>query len=172
MSRHSVLGTFIKKYWQDRVDELDRKIETALTGVPSEFDDNRSVGKKTKYSLGTCAKIFDGGNTYVLVVTTEKNSNGQSILLKKDYPKVIGELFTYLELIRPARTIYLPMFGTGRGKMKRSLQRILSFLIDTLDFKHSNLSFPYGINIIIKKVYEKDVNLNDLTNHFDEALKD
>lgn len=167
----SVMGTFINKYWNDRVSELDGKICKALDGIPSEKNAGRLLGKKYKYKFGTCANIKDGGNDYVLVVTTEKNDDGQSILSKKDYPVVIGELFNHLATIRPNRKIYMPLFGAGRGKMKRSLQRILSFLLDTIDFKHSELSLPSGVNIIIKKKYENKINLNSIESHFKDALK-
>lgn len=168
----SVMGTFINKYWKDRVGELDDKIGRALNGIPYEEEVGRQPGKRYKYKLGTCANIMDGGNDYVLVVTTKKNDAGQSILSKKDYPIVIEGLFKHLDSIRQKRKIYMPLFGTGRGKMKRSLERILTFLLDTIDFKHSDFSFPSGVNIIIKKAYENEVNLNNIANHFEKALKD
>ena len=172
VSRDSVLGTFITKIWQNRVDELDRKIESGLPKVGGVENPSRSAGKKVKYDLGTCVKLLDGGKIYVLVVTTEKNEDNQTVLSKKDYPIVIGELFNYLKTISKTHIIYMPLFGAGRGRMTRSRQRILSFLIDTLDFKYSDLSFPKGVNIIIKDGYKDDINLNIIENHFDKALKD
>lgn len=168
----SVMGTFINKYWNDRVSELDDKICKALDGKPYEENAVRQLGKKNKYKLGTCADVKDGGNDYVLIVTTKKNDDGKSILYKKDYPIVIEGLFKHLASIRQNRKIYMPLFGAGRGKMKRSLQRILSFLLDTIDFKHSELSLPDGMSIIIKKKYEDTINLNSIESHFINALKD
>lgn len=172
VSSDSILGTFITKCWLDRVDELDRKIDDALSYVAGVPDNGRKVGKKTKYNLGTCADIRDGENTYVLVVTIEKNSKGKSILSKKDYPVVIGSLFEHLATIKPQREIFMPVFGAGRGRMRRSLQRILSFLLDTIDFKYSDLTFPCGVNIIVKEAYKNEVNLNEIEHHFEKALKD
>ena len=172
VSRDSVLGTFISKSWQDRVDELDTKIEKELNGIPGTLDKNRKVGKNIKYDLGTCIKILDGGNVYVLVVTTEKKDKTQSILSKKDYPLVIGKLFEYLDSMSKNHIIYMPLLGAGRGRMTRPRQRIISFLIDTIDFKYSDRSFPLGVNVIIKNKYEREVNLNTIENHFEHALKD
>lgn len=172
VKRDSVMGNFISQFWQDRLNELNGKIEEGLKDEQGEENPNRKDGKKIKYPLGTCAKIFDGGNIYVLVVTTEKDSNDRSILSKKDYPTVIGSLFKFLDSLGKDKKIHMPLFGTGRGRLGRSRQRILSFLIDTLDFKYADLSFPLGVNIIIKDSYKGSINLNAIASHFKVALKD
>lgn len=66
------------------------------------------------------------------------------------------------------KPIYMPLIDTGLSRLGRSPQRILNFLVDAIDFKYSELTFPHGFNIEIYDI--NTVNLNDLETYVENGL--
>lgn len=170
ISKYSIHGLFINRYWTDRVEKLDSEISMALKGINYETVKRRS-GKPNKYPIGTCIDIRDGANTYVLFALTHFDKDNHAFLDRKEYPFAVDRLFEHSQYIAVNQPVYMPLFGSGLSRLRRSPQRILSFLIDAIDFKHSHMSFPHGVNIVIKSIKSTGVNLNSIENHFEKELR-
>ena len=171
ISPTSVHGLFINKIFKDRVNELDILIDTKLSGIqPTGECSVITLGKNIKYELGTCINIEENGNVYVLVALTHFDNYNHAYLEKKDYPIVIDKLMDNLQKIsmHPEKAIYMPLMGTGLSRLKRSPQRVLNFLIDAIDFKYSDKTFPNGIHIEIYNINQ--VNLIQLEELFKNDL--
>lgn len=155
-------GLFINKFFGDRIEELNEKITNALTKDGFETHPRRKEYCPTKrYPLGTCVDIRDGENLYVLFALTHFDENDKANVSRIEYTQVVNKLMEHLSQIVQERPVFMPLFGTGLSRMKRTPQRILLHLVDTLDFDDS-FSVPGGVNILIKSLSDIDVNLTTL----------
>lgn len=166
----SVHGQFITSLFFDRLEELDSKIENSLNaqGVKGSVVNSRTKGKNTKYPLGTCADVMDGGNRYICVVTTEFDENNIARLSKEDLSRVVLGLFTHLEIIAGCDTVSMPIIGAGNARLNRSAERILHYLIDYFDFSLSEKRILGGVHILIPTL--KEINLNRLESIFSKSV--
>lgn len=166
----SVHGKFISKYFEGRIDELDNKIQQSLDKqgiVGQEFPDSliSPNAKRKKYELGTCVEILDGGNCYIWVVATEYVDKNYVSLNRKDYSKVIHDLFSFLEPRVEDKGVYMPLIGAGNARLNCSPERILHYLIDYFGFSLFDRKIIGGVNIIIPSI--QNVNLNRIEDIFE-----
>ncbi len=167
----SVHGQFIQRYFneRERIKELDGKIQSSLEkqgiiGKDIEESQFRKNAKRKKYELGTCVEISDGENKYIWVVATEYDDKNCVKLNRKDYSKVMNELFSFLETHVGDRSIYMPLIGAGNARLNCNPERILHYLIDYFDFSLSEKKLLGGVNIVIPSL--KGINLNRISEIF------
>ena len=173
--KSSVFYQFVHTYWEgeNRRRELDGKIQAALSKVNEKLIGKvaSQEGYDNEYPLGTCIMIEDGGKKYVLVATARKVSAKGSDLALNEYPMILEELFQFLAKQRYQKTIYLPLIGMGHGQLKKSCRRSLYFLLDVIEFKQSDLSFPNGICLKLKSLRNAGINLTEVENDFKLNIK-
>lgn len=145
---------------------MDHQIENALASKKGMEESDRKRGKNLKYDLGECISIRvpNSNNLYVLVVMTHFDKDNHAYLDHKDYPIVIDRLFKFLAGMGTDRRVYLPLIGSGLSRLNRSPQRILTFMLDAIDFKHSNQNFTQGLYIELHSL--SNVNLNQIEDLF------
>lgn len=165
----SVHGQFIQKLFNDRIKELDDKIQYSLNSQGISGEDIaesrfRNFSKKKKYELGTCVEIQDGGNCYIWVVSTEYDDNNLVRLSRKDYSKLMNKLFSFLEIHAGDRGVFMPLIGAGNARLNCSPERILHYLIDYFGFSLLEKKILGGVNIVIPSI--KDINLNRIDEIF------
>ena len=162
-------GQFIQKLFNDRIKELDDKIQYSLNSQGISGEDIaesrfRNYSKKKKYELGTCVEIQDGGNCYIWVVSTEYDDNNLVRLSRKDYSKLMNKLFSFLEIHAGDRGVFMPLIGAGNARLNCSPERILHYLIDYFGFSLLEKKILGGVNIVIPSI--KDINLNRIDEIF------
>ena len=160
ISSSSVHGKWIRNVWGCDILKLDALIEEELKSRKYDLDSHRKRGKNKKYELGECVRIDvpENGNTYVLFALTHFDPDNHAYLKHEDFPKVMDRLMDYLAGIANEKQVYMPLFGTGLSRLNRSPQRILTFMIDAIDFKHSDSSFPNGLFIELYSMNNIDLN--------------
>lgn len=162
ISKRSVHGQFIERLFNDRLDELVDKINKGLPQTGGIQHQRRLQGcPDTKYPLGTCVDIRDGENLYVLFALSHFDDYDRASITRAEYATVINELMAHLTTIVEDRAVYMPLVGSGLTRLRRTPQRILLNLVDTLDFNDS-IVLPRGIHIVIKSLSDMDVNLTSL----------
>lgn len=158
----SIHGQFINKFFKDRIDELEQKIRPLLPNEGIEEHSRRfDYCPKIKYPLGTCIDIREGENTYVLFSLTHFDDNDKANMSRTEYTEVVGKLMEHLDSMTGGKPVFMPLFGTNLSRLRRTPQRILLHLVDTLDFNDS-CSIPGGANIIVKSLSDVNVNLTTL----------
>lgn len=162
VNEKSIHGLFIDKYFKDRIPELEDKIRNKLANIKYEEHPRRlNYCPNKKYALGTCINLREGENTYVLFALTHFNDSDKANVSRAEYTEVVWKLMDHLSNMVEGRPVFMPLFGTGLSRMRRTPQRILLHLVDTLDFNDS-CTIPGGVNIIIKSLDEVNVNLTTL----------
>ena len=155
----SIHGMFINRYFKDRLDELKEKIDAGLNTINCEQHKRRlDTCPNKKYPLGTCVDIRDGENTYVLFALTHFNNADKASVGRAEYSEVLRSLMKHLSDIAESRPVFMPLFGTGLSRLRRTPQRILYHLVDELDFDDVS-RLPGGLNIVIKSLSKMEVNL-------------
>lgn len=159
VGKDTLHGKFISTYYGDRIQELVDKINDQLANKPHIVHNRRiPTCPNRQYQLGTCIDIRDGENLYVLFALTHFDDNDIANMSRLEYAEVVRKLMDHLSLIAEGRPVYMPLFGTGLARLKRTPERILYHLVDTLDFDDTG-SIPGGLNIIIKSLDKLNVNL-------------
>lgn len=158
----SVHGIFINRFFKDRIPELEEKIRTRLPASNFEVHKRRLADcPQKKYELGTCVDFREGENTYVLFALTHFDDNDKANVGRAEYSKVVGKLMCHLNNMVEGRPVYMPLFGTKLSRMRRTPQRILLHLVDTIDFDDV-CTIAGGMNIVIKSLKDVNVNLTTL----------
>ena len=173
IDENSIHGQFINRYFKDRIPELQNKIQTALTNVaPSGSQTRRVNGCPTKkYELGTCADIRDGANTYVLFALTHFDNNDKAFLHRSEFSEVTRKLMAHLNAISQSQPVFMPLYGTKLSRLRRTAQRILLNLVDTIDFDEKFVVIG-GVNVIIKSLAASNVNLTELEDIANRGITD
>jgi hypothetical protein len=162
VDKDSTHGKFIEKYFKDRIPELQEKIQKGLAGLKYENHSRRlDCCPNRKYELGTCIDIRDGENIYVLFALTHFDDHDIANVSRAEYTEVVWKLMKHLNNMVEGRSVYMPLFGTKYSRMRRTPQRILLHLVDTLDF-NDTFVIPGGVNIIIESLGKVNVNLTTL----------
>lgn len=158
----TIHGKFINKYFKDRIPELNGKIADKLSGFSYQEHKRRlDFCPNKKYELGTCIDIRDGENTYVLFALTHFNDQDKANVGRAEYTEVVVKLMSYLSDIVEGRPAYMPLFGAGLSRLRRTPQRIFLQLVNTIDFD-DKCNIPGGVNIIVDSLKETNVNLTML----------
>ena len=162
VGENTLHGRFINKYFKDRLDELNTKIQNGLPSDGYEIHKRRQdYCPNKKYKLGTCVDIRDGENLYVLFALTHFDENDKASISRGEYTEVIRKLIQHLDDVVEDRAVYMPLFGTGLSRLKRTSQRILLHIVDSIDF-NDTCSIPGGIHVVIKSLSDVGVNLTGL----------
>jgi hypothetical protein len=159
ISSNTLHGKFIKEVFGGNVDELDQKIEQALSDVNSNYNESRSVGKRRKYPIGTALKIEKGGKYYILFAFTKFDEHNKAYCSNIEYNNGLNALFDFLHKNSQGLPVNLPLIGSGPSGVNLSKQRLLEHLIRIIEL-NDYLTISGGINICLHNSLKSEINLN------------
>lgn len=148
-------GFFIKNYIENipLFDEQiynDLHLQEKVIGT----NENRLLGKKTQYKLGS---IFKYQSQYLLTAFSRFDEKNRAYLSMQDYISCLLEFWNEIDIIYAGRTIVIPLLGSGitrfRGYENVSEQELLELLLWT--FKVSRIRFRYPSKVSIVVGYDK-----------------
>ncbi len=162
ISSHSLNGQVISKYIDD-ISELDEKIskDSGCKVNIVETNDNKILGKTTKYKLGTCFKY----NDYIFVAFTKFDEQNRAYLDMPNYMFCLANFWKELNRVYNGENVVIPLMGSGITRISNSYitkQDQLEILIDSL--KYSGLSFTHEatISIVLPKSMKEEIKLFNL----------
>jgi len=166
IAKSSMNGKFIEKFYKENLEELDNAIasDSHLSSQIVCENTNRSVGKKTKYKLGTICVV----NEHLLTAFTHFDDKNMAYLEMIDYVSCLINFWAEVDRVYAGKTVVLPVMGSGitrfRGYENISDQELLELIIWT--FKVSRVKFTYPSKVKIVVFYKKSDKINLM------ALKD
>ena len=163
IASNTIHGKFVDKLFKSRIIDLDAKIAHELESIESEENSERAQGNTKRYPLGTCISIEDGGNVYILVALTNFDEHNKASISMQEYGSIIQKVIIKASTIANSRSVYMPLLGSGQGGIKKSAQRILFYIINQIEFS-TEVSIPEGLHIVIYKLSDKGINLDDIRN--------
>ena len=159
----SLHGQFLSLF-DGRIDELKQKVETQLAQIqplPSNRQRTMVPGlPQVRYPLGTCIRITDNGNTYMLVAVTRFDQNEHVDVATEEYPEIIRKMYNGIEHLQDGNPVYLPLIGSGISGYQLTNMQILDTLVQ-MAHNADRLAVTQGIHICIyNDMQMESLNLN------------
>lgn len=159
----SLHGQFLSLF-DGRIEVLRQKIESQLSPIqPLPSNRQRSMVPslpKVRYPLGTCIRITDNGNTYMLVAVTRFDQNEHVDVATEEYPEIIRKMYNGIEHLQDGNPVYLPLIGSGISGYQLTNMQILNTLVQ-MAHNADRLAVTKGIHICIYDDKQMDsLNLN------------
>ena len=160
---YSLHGQFLSLF-DGRIEELRQKIEDQLSKMqPLPSNRQRSMVSdlpQVRYPLGTCIRITDNGNTYMLVAVTRFDQNEHVDVATEEYPEIIRKMYNGIEHLQDGNPVYLPLIGSGISGYQLTNMQILNTLVQ-MAHNADHLTVTKGIHICIYDDKQMDsLNLN------------
>lgn len=155
IAENTLNGFFIKNFI-DNVSLFDEQIynDLHLQEKVIGTNENRFLGKKTKYKLGS---IFKYESQYLLTAFSRFDDKNRAHLSMQDYISCLLEFWNEIDIIYAGRTIVIPLLGSGitrfKGYENVSEQELLELIL--WSFKVSRIRFRYPSKVSIVVGYDK-----------------
>lgn len=155
IAENTLNGFFIKNFIEN-VSLFDEQIynDLHLQEKVIGTNENRLLGKKTKYKLGS---IFKYESQYLLTAFSRFDDKNRAHLSMQDYISCLLEFWNEIDIIYAGRTIVIPLLGSGitrfRGYENVSEQELLELIL--WSFKVSRIRFRYPSKVSIVVGYDK-----------------
>lgn len=155
IAENTLNGYFIKNFIEN-VSFFDEQIckDLHLQEKVIETNENRLLGKKTRYKLGS---IFKYESQYLLTAFSRFDDKNRAYLSMQDYISCLLEFWNEIDIIYAGRTIVIPLLGSGitrfRGYENVSEQELLELIL--WSFKVSRIRFRYPSKVSIVVGYDK-----------------
>ena len=159
----SLHGQFLSLF-DGRIEELKQKIEEQLSQMeplPSNRQRTMVPGlPQVRYPLGTCIRITDNDNIYMLVAVTRFDQNEHVDVATEEYPEIIRKMYNGIEHLQDGNPVFLPLIGSGISGYQLTNMQILNTLVQ-MAHNADRLSVTKGIHICIYDDKQMDsLNLN------------
>jgi len=151
ISKQSLHGQFIEKYFAGQVDVLDDIIaaDEHLKEMIAEENSTRPAGKKTKYKLGTVCMAKE----YLLIALSRFDANNKAFLEISDYVSCLLTFWNEVDRVYAGRTLSLPVLGSGITRFKNyeniSDQELLELIIWTFKLSRIKFTYPSKVKIVV-----------------------
>jgi hypothetical protein len=156
---NSLNGIFLKNV-VGSIEEFDKLIEndSRLNGKISEICDERLLGKKKRYELGTIIQYGDYLPTAFLRFDTENRAT----LTMKEYIQFLLEFWNQIDIVYAGRSISIPLLGSGITRFKEydsiTEQELLELLIWSFRLSRIKFAYPSCVTIVIHESRKDRIN--------------
>lgn len=164
ISRQSLNGIFINKYFSESTIELDKYIEQYQfdSDVVVEEVPNRDYGKKIKYNIGTICLY----NEYILAAFSKFDEQNRAILTMPEYLEFLINFWDRVNRVYAQKSVSVPIFGSGITRIKEhkniSDEDLLKIMLWTFRISEMRFKYPAKLTIVIHKDKIDKVNLLDI----------
>ena len=161
ISKSSLHGQYIEKFYKGRTAELDRIISsnTHLAEARLGETPERIAGKKVRYKLGTIVVV----NDYLLTALSRFDENNKAYLEIDDYINCLLNFWNEIDRVYAGRTVALPILGSGitrfKGYENISDQELIELIIWTFKVSRIKFTYPSKVKIIVWDQKRNHINL-------------
>lgn len=162
VSRDSLLGKFIVKYFTNNSDLLTTQIEKSLSTESYESLSEEWRGNKRKYGIGTVCKINLSNRNCYLVGINNKNKHGNVDVHNDSFEDVkvaLSQTWEYIEKRGDFNSLVIALMGTGRGRVKEKRIDVAKEIIKSFIAANSSSRLTNKLTIVIHPT-DSDQNIN------------
>lgn len=164
ISRQSLNGIFIKKYFPVSTEDLDKYIEKY------QFDNDeihgeeiaRRLGKKIKYKIGTICVYHE----YILAAFSKFDEKNRALLTMPEYLEFLINFWDKVNRVYAQKNVSVPIFGSGITRIKEhkniSDEDLLKIMLWTFRISEMRFKYPAKLCIVIHKDKIDKINLLDI----------
>lgn len=164
ISHKSLNGLYIDNHLSGPISDLDQSISNYNFDEDEilEVNQERKVGKKQKYSLGT---IFVNED-YLLTAFSKFDDKNRAFLTMPDYLGFLINFWDKVNRIYAQKSVSVPIFGSGITRIKEhkniSDEDLLKIMLWTFRISEMRFKFPAKLTIVIHKDKINKINLLDI----------
>lgn len=166
IAKNSLNGIFITNKLDKSIEDFDDEIDKYLSSKKineCSINNDRIVGKKKKYPLGTICKY---NNEYLFTALTEFDEENKAGVLLKDYVYTLLNFWNEIDRVYAGKSISMPLLGSGQTRIKDKIdisdQELLELLIWTFKVSRIKIKYPSKISIIIHSDNKDKINFYKL----------
>jgi len=156
---------FINNHSSQSTQSLDGQITDKLNGKVFELNQERVLGKKNKYELGTTVEVE---NKYLLTAFTHFDEENRAYLSKGEYLLCLDTLWKEINRIYAQRNISIPLLGSGISRIGNDLklQDYLEQIVNSLKLSNLDNAYNTKISIILHESVKDEISLFDIKSRF------
>lgn len=164
ISHKSLNGLYIDNHLSGPVSDLDQRVSNYKFDEDEilEVNQDRKVGKKQKYSLGT---IFVNED-YLLTAFSKFDDKNRAFLTMPDYLGFLINFWDKVNRIYAQKSVSVPIFGSGITRIKEhkniSDEDLLKIMLWTFRISEMRFKFPAKLTIVIHNDKIDKINLLDI----------
>lgn len=164
ISHKSLNGLYIDNHLSGPISDLDQRVLNYKFDEDEilEVNQERKVGKKQKYSLGT---IFVNED-YLLTAFSKFDDKNRAFLTMPDYLGFLINFWDKVNRIYAQKSVSVPIFGSGITRIKEhkniSDEDLLKIMLWTFRISEMRFKFPAKLTIVIHKDKIDKINLLDI----------
>lgn len=164
ISHKSLNGLYIDNHLSGPISDLDQSISNYKFDEDEilEVNQERKIGKKQKYSLGT---IFVNED-YLLTAFSKFDDKNRAFLTMPDYLGFLINFWDKVNRIYAQKSVSVPIFGSGITRIKEhkniSDEDLLKIMLWTFRISEMRFKFPAKLTIVIHKDKIDKINLLDI----------
>lgn len=157
----SLNGKFINKFFKNNAKKLDDIIASDPDLQKSIVEEgvNRSIGKKTKYKLGSICVV----NDYLLTALSRFDDKNNAFLEMGDYINFLLNFWSEVDRVYAMKTVVLPVLGSGitrfRGYDNVTDQELIELIIWTFKISRIKFTYPSMVKIVVYDEKSNKINL-------------
>lgn len=161
ISRKSLNGIFVDRYFKDKVTELDEFIDANLGNediINSEI--TRKQGGKTKKIKLSTIVVF---NDFLLTAFAKFDQHDRAILTMPEYIEFLINFWDRVNRIYAQKNVSVPIFGSGITRIKEHKnigdEDLLKIMLWTFRLSEMKFKYPAKLTIVIHEDKIGQINL-------------
>ena len=163
INKNSLHGQFLSLY-EGHINELRKEIDNQLEKIDAlPITRNRTLVPNLpnkRYPLGTCVRIVDGEQYYILVAVTRFNEYEHVDVSTEEFPEIVRKMFNGIEQLHDGKPVYLPLVGSGISGYELTNMQILNTIVQAAQMAN-RLCITNGLNLYIYSDEQMNsINLN------------
>lgn len=164
ISRQSLNGVFINRYFSDATKELDEHIEKYPFDDDEVLEKNtsRKTGKNIKYSIGSICVH----NDYLLTAFSKFDEKNRACITMPEYLGFLINFWDKVNKVYAQKNVSVPIFGSGITRIKEhrniSDEDLLKIMLWTFRISEMRFKYPAKLTIVIHKDKIDKINLLDI----------
>lgn len=164
-SNNTLTAKYIKKFYEDNIEELDKEIEEQLKKIEYIEDIERVKGKKKKYEPGTAVEVHDDT---IFISFAKCDEHNREYLPKIEYFTFLMKMWNSVDILYRQRDIYVPLIGTGVCRIDSSLkpQDYLEQLLNSLYLSGLDLAYDCEVYIVLSEKMKRYIDLYKIKNKY------
>ena len=170
IAKNSLNGQFILNKVKD-VKKLDAVIRESLKNNIKEPNNDRPIGKKIKYELGSIVEY----NDYLLTALTKFDNDNRANLSLRDYLVFLMNFWDNLDKIYANRSVCITLFGSSsitRFKDTNDItdQDLIEIILWSFKVSKIKFKYPTTITLILTDDLLNKINLYELKERYKDGI--
>jgi len=161
ISKKSLNGIFINRFFESNVNELDKFIETNsdASNIINDRCDRNHGGKKIKFNLSTIIVYED----FLLTAFAKFDKDDRATLTMPEYIEFLINFWDRVNRVYAQKSVSVPIFGSGITRIKEHKniedEELLKIMLWTFKLSEMKFKYPAKLTIVIHEDKMDRVNL-------------